>query len=207
MGPGFDCPSCATPASGPGPQVCGRCGLRFALYPGYAADPSVVPPPPQGNVERIKVKAPGAFMMRFAVLEPFGVADGDLDPLIAQAELSKSGIGFPDVVSITLYRKPDFIDVGVATVLAAPIALGTLWGAIALLSRGASAGGLIVLAIALLFVAGTGFLYFRGLKIQKHLVRVIGRNHKLDLRIDRGPRDRFRLELLRRVGLPPVDMP
>jgi hypothetical protein len=43
--------------------------------------------------------------------------------------------------------------------------------------------------------------------VKKQFARVVGLYRTIDVRFDRGARDTFRLELLRRAGLPPVDMP
>ncbi len=206
-GPGFDCPSCAVPAPALGTNVCGKCGLRYAVYPGYAADPSVVPPPPQGNVERLRVKAPGMLMMRFAALEPMGVADGDLDPLIAQAELGKNGVAYPDVVSLTLWRKRDYVDVAVGALIPLPLGFALSLAALTSVQSHQTTPALVLGVAAAFFLSGAAFLMHRGLLVQKHLARVVGRYRVLQLRFDRGPRERFRNELLRRIGLPPSDMP
>jgi hypothetical protein len=207
MHPAFGCPSCGATCPGPGPQTCARCGLRLAIFPGYASDPSVVPPHPAGNAHVVKVKAPSGFTVRYGVLEAYGVAEGELDPIIAASEMNKSGVAYPEIVSLTFWRKPDWVVSILAGITLVPIGLAITGVGVV----GAAAGQIGAVIVPLLFGLGLlglgGWSVHRGVVVKKHFVRVVGLHRTIDVRFDRGSRDAFRLELLRRAGLPPVDMP
>src|SRR4051812_35471824 len=86
------CPHCdggATP--GPGAQVCGSCRGAFTLRAGAQLDPSVQPPPFDPGLPNIKVKSSGVVTMKMGVVDPHGVAEGTLDPIIGMIPLDKSG--------------------------------------------------------------------------------------------------------------------
>jgi hypothetical protein len=155
----------------------------------------------------IRVKAPAGFTVRYGVLEAYGVAEGELDPVIAASEMNKSGVAYPEIVSLTFWRKPDWVVAVLAGLTLVPLGLGLL--AIAVVGLVAGQGGSVV--FTLLFGLGLlglgGWSVHRGLVVKKHFVRVVGLYRTIDVRFDRGSRDTFRLELLRRAGLPPVDMP
>lgn len=205
--PSFSCPGCAVASPAPGRQKCARCGLEFAIFPGYASDPSVVPPPPAGNAQVIRVKAPAGFTVRYGVLEVYGVAEGELDPVLAVSEMNKSGVAFPEIVSLTFWRERDWLVAVLAGLTLIPLGLFLLAMFVVLVAAGKAAGGVTFLLFGVgLFGLGAWAVH-RGVIVQKHLVRVAGIHRTLRVRFDRGARDAFRLELLRRAGLPPCDMP
>jgi hypothetical protein len=207
MHPAFSCPGCGATCPGPGCQTCARCGLALAIFPGYASDPSVVPPHPAGNTQVIRVKAPSGFTVRYGVLEAYGVAEGELDPVIAASEMNKSGVAYPEIVSLTFWRKPDWVVAVLAGLTLMPIGLIALAISIVGLVAG-QAGGVIPMLLVWLGLVGLGgWSVHRGLVVKKQFARVVGLYRTIDVRFDRGARDTFRLELLRRAGLPPVDMP
>jgi hypothetical protein len=141
------------------------------------------------------------------VLEAYGVAEGELDPVIAASEMNKSGVAYPEIVSLTFWRKPDWVVAILAGLTLVPI--GLICVAISIVGIVAGEGGRVVLVplFGLAFLALGGGAIHRGLVVKKHFVRVAGLYRTIDVRFDRGARDAFRLELLRRAGLPPVDMP
>jgi hypothetical protein len=198
----MSCPRCGYPATpGAGPQTCQTCRGTFALYPGAASDPSVVPPPPHPALEIIKVRSAGAFQYRFGAVEPLGVAEGTLDPVIAVGEMDRNGIAWPDVASIAIWRKPDYVELGVAIFIPLPLAL-LFW----FMVFAASAGFLI---LALPFTALGAFMVYRAMFRKKHFARIVGRYGMIEIRFDRPGwrRQRFHAELLRRAGLRDAPIP
>lgn len=192
----MSCPRCghaATPAAGP--QTCSSCRGTFALHPGAASDPSVVPPPPHPSLETIRVRSAGAFTYRFGAVEPLGVAEGTLDPVIAVGEMDRNGVAWPDVVSIAVWRKPDWVELVIAILVPIPLAL-LGW----VLVFAASAGFLF---LALPFTLVGAFMVHRAMLRKKHFARVVGRWGPIEIRFDRPGwrRQRFHSELLRRAGL------
>lgn len=202
MNQAFSCPRCGYAANpGPGPQTCQACRNAFALYAGAASDPSIVPPPPHPALETIKVKSAGAWVYRFGVVEPLGIAEGTLDPVIAQMTVDRHGVAWPDVVSIAVWRKPDFVQLGVGMLIPLPLALV---GWVSVISAGAW-----FLILALPFSALAAFMLYRALGRKKHFVRVVGRYGVLEIRFDQPGwrRKRFHAELLRRAGLRDAPIP
>lgn len=184
-----------------GAQTCQTCRKAFALYPGAATDGRVVPPPPHPALEIIKVRSAGGFTYRFGVVEPLGVAEGTLDPVIAVGELDRNGIAWPDIVSIAVWRKLDIVEIVIAILIPLPLAL-LGWG----LTIGVGAGALF---LALPFTALTAFMVYRAAFRKKHFVRVVGRWGPITIRFDRPgwKTKRFHAELLRRAGLPDAPIP
>jgi hypothetical protein len=197
----FSCPRCDAPSTpSRAVQTCARCGGAFTLHAGAAHDPSIVLPPPNAIVPIVKVRSAGLATHHFGVIEPLGVAEGELDPIIASVALDKSGVAWGDVVSIAVWRKPDWVELAVAIVLAAPFSLGLLAGSFAL-------PGLLVVSLPLTLL--TGWMIYRALKIQKNYARIVGRYRTITIRFDRPGRRRrlFHGELLRRAGLPDAPIP
>jgi hypothetical protein len=205
--PAFGCPSCGATCPGPGPQTCARCGLRLAIFSGYASDPSVVPPHPAGNAQVVRVKAPSGFTVRYGVLEAYGVAEGELDPVIAASEMNKFGVAYPEIVSLTFWRKTDWVVAILAGITLVPIGLFLAGISLVALFGGSSGGVIATLLFGLGFLGLGAWAVHKAIVVKKHFVRVVGIHRTIDVRFDRGARDTFRLELLRRAGLPPVDMP
>jgi hypothetical protein len=196
------CPRCghaATPAAGP--QTCPSCRGVFALYAGAASDPSVVPPPPHPALDVVRVRSAGAFTYRFGVVEPLGVAEGTLDPVIAVGEMDRSGIAYPDIVSIAVWRKLDVLELVIAILVPLPLAL-LFW--VTTFTAGA---GFLVLALPFSLLAA--FMIYRAVVRQKHFVLVVGRWGPIEIRFDRPGwrRKRFHAELLRRAGLRDAPIP
>lgn len=197
----FMCPRCHAPASAsPAPQVCTACRGKFALYPGAASDPSVVPPPPT-NDRPVKVRSAGVFSYRFGLVEAFGVAEGELDPVVAMLPTNKNGVAWPDILSIAVWRVPDWVELVVATLVPVPLAVLFL-----ALSFGQSPGFLV---LAVPFSLLGGFMLHRALKRRRHFLRVVGRYGVVTLRFDRPGwrRARFHREVLRRAGLRDAAIP
>jgi hypothetical protein len=198
----MSCPRCGYPAApATGPQTCRICRRTFALYAGAASDASTVPPPPHPSLDIVRVRSAGAFTYRFGVVEPLGVAEGTLDPVIAVGEVSRNGIAYPDIVSIAVWRKLDVLELGIAILVPLPIAL---LGWVSTVTAGA---GFLFLALPFSLLAA--FMIHRAVGRKKHFVRVVGRDGALEIRFDRPGwrRKRFHAELLRRAGLRDAPIP
>lgn len=167
----------------------------------------MVPPHPAGNVHVIRVKAPAGFTVRYGVLEAYGVAEGELDPVIAASEMNKSGVAYPEIVSLTFWRKTDWVVAVLAGITFVPIGLALTGIAVVGIAVGAAGSVIVSLLFGVAFLGLGGFFVHRALVVKKQFARVVGLYRTIDVRFDRGARDTFRLELLRRAGLPPVDMP
>lgn len=202
MNAAMTCPRCGYPtAPAAGPQTCQSCRGTFAWYPGAASDPSVVPPPPHPALDIVKVRSAGAFTYRFGVVEPLGVAEGTLDPVIAVGEMNRNGIAYRDIVSIAVWRKLDAVELGIAILIPLPMAL---LGWLTTFTAGAG-----FLFLALPFSALAAFMIYRAVGRKKHFVRVVGRWGAIEIRFDRPGwrRKRFHAELLRRAGLRDAPIP
>ena len=196
------CPHCGRPAMpSPAAQTCSSCQGVFALYPGAASDASVVPPPPNPSLEIIQVRSAGAATYSFGAVEPFGVAEGMLDPVIAVGEVSRNGIAWPEIASIAVWRKLDVVELVIAILVPVPLAL---LGWVLTVSAGIGA-----LFLAVPFTALAAFMIYRAVGRKKHFVRVVGRWGAIQIRFDRPgwKRERFHSELLRRAGLPHAPIP
>jgi hypothetical protein len=199
----MSCPRCgAETAPARAPQRCAACGGAFALYPGYASDPSVVPPPPDQRRPRVEVKAAGVFQYRLGVVEHIGVSEGATDPITGLIPVEQSGVMYPDIVSIAVWRKPDWMELVIALLVPVPITLSLL--AVAILNE--SIGAAIPAA---LFALLSALMIRRAMSTQRHFVRVVGRYRVITVRFDRPGwrRRRFHDELLARAGLPPAPIP
>ncbi|MCA9589746.1 MAG: hypothetical protein KC657_30795 [Myxococcales bacterium] len=197
----FTCPRCDAPsAPSRDVQTCARCGGAFTLHAGAAHDASIVVPPPNALVPIVKVRSAGLATHHFGVIEPLGVAEGELDPIIASVAMDKSGVAWGDVVSIAVWRKPDWVELVVAILLAAPFALGFLVGSFAL-------PVLFVVSVPLTLL--TAWMIHRAVKVQRNYARIVGRYRTITIRFDRPGRRRrlFHSELLRRAGLPDAPIP
>jgi hypothetical protein len=202
MNVAMSCPRCGYPATpAAGPQTCQTCRGDFALYPGAASDPSVVPPPAHPALESIRVRSAGVATYRFGVVDPLGVSEGALDPVIAVGEIERSGIAWQDIMSIAVWRKLDIVELVIAILIPAPLAL-LFW-----LTVFTSSAGFLVLALP--FTALAAFMIHRAVGRKKHFVRVAGRWGVIEIRFDRPgwKRKRFHSELLRRAGLRDAPIP
>jgi hypothetical protein len=201
----MSCPRCGVSARpSNGPQRCGGCDRPFALYTGYAADPSVVPPPPDPRAHRIQVKSG----LRVGTVEAVGVSEGVMDPVIGLVPVETSGVMFPDIVSIAVWREPDWVELAVAVLVPLPIgAFFAFVGIIVLIKTGFSGLTMAAIAVALLLLAA--FMIRRALVTQKNIARVFGRHRCITVRFDRpgGQRVRFHDELLARAGQRPAAIP
>lgn len=203
MGPApLSCPRCGGAAQpSPGPQRCAACGGAFALYVGAALDPSVPVPAPNPHAPIVKVRSAGLATHRFGVIEPLGVAEGELDPIVATMQMDKAGVAWGDVCSISVWRAPDWVELVAA--LLVPVPLGLLLLVLAVtVGPGFAFGGL---PFALL----GAFMVYRAVVRQRHYARVVGRYRTVTIRFDRPGwrRELFHNELLRRAGLPPAPIP
>lgn len=200
--PAMSCPHCGRPSTpAAGPQSCEGCQGVFALYPGAASDPSIVPPPPNPALEIIQVRSAGAATYSFGAVEPYGVAEGMLDPVIAVGEVSRNGIAWSDIASIAIWRKLDIVELVIALLIPVPLAL-LFWFLV-------FATGAGFLALSVPFSALATFMIYRAVGRKKHFVRVVGRWGAIQIRFDRPgwKRKRFHSELLRRAGLRDAPIP
>ena len=196
----FACPLCGAPAAPSlAPVRCSGCAGSFVLYPGYAFDPSIVPPPPSPGV--VNVRWSEVFTIHFGKLESMGVGSGTNDPVTGLIALEQSGVLFPDVVSITIWRTIRWVQLIAAVVLLVPLAaLFT----IAAVTSGAG------FAFGSLFFGGlAAWAIYQAAFIKANHARVVGRYRMLQMRFDNPfwRRRRFHDELLRRSGLPPAPIP
>lgn len=195
------CPHCNAPASpSPEPQTCHGCGRRFALYPGYALDPTVVPPPFDPRIAVVRVKWASLVTYKFGELQAHGVGSGNNDPILGMIPMDQSGVLFPDISSVTFWRKIGWLEAVLATLTFLPITLALL---------AATFRSPVVFVPMLVFALLTTWIYYQAFFIRHQWVRVVGRYRVLDIRFDRPlwRRKRFYTELLRRTGLPFREMP
>jgi len=201
VGSPIGCPHCTAAASPAlAPQPCRACGKVFSLHAGYAMDASIVPPPPDLQLPVLRAKWAETFVYKYSDLQPYGIASGTKDPVIAVVSIDEAGIMFPDVVAMVFWRKPVWVQMVACTLLMLPFTI--FFVAIAL-------GSAAFAPVAAAFTALTVYVYYRALVIRAHWVRVIGRYRTFDVRYDRPfwRRQRFHDELLRRAGHPAAPMP
>lgn len=160
-------------------------------------DPSLVPSP---GGEKLQVKSPGVFLMRYGVLDERGVAEGALDPVIGMVPVDTSGVAWHDIVSIAFWRSIAWTDLIVAFLIPLPIAFGLGW-----LATNATGAAIPAALFALL----GGVLLWRALVVKKCQARVVGRYRTIVVRFDRPfwRRHRFHDELARRAGISAGPMP
>jgi len=153
-------------------------------------DPTLVPSP---SGPKIQVKSPGAFLMRYGVIDERGVAEGALDPVVAMVPVDTSGVAWHDIVSIAFWRSVAWTDLVVALIVPLPIAFGLGWLA-------TKAAGAAIPALFFAFLGG--LLLWRALGVKKCQARVIGRYRTIVVRFDRPfyRRQQFHDELARRAG-------
>ena len=165
-------------------------------------DPAVVAPMPGGI--QIKLKWASLATYEFAHLDPAGVSGGTLDPLIAVAAISQNGVGYPDVLFITVWRKLAIVNGIIGLLVPLPMALGFLAAAVGNLMASAVGFGAVMFVFALLFGLAAFTLVRRGFIIGKRLVRVVGRYGVVEAQFQTSPA--FYTELFRRCGLvaPPL---
>jgi hypothetical protein len=196
------CPKCNAGAM-PNQQTqrCPKCGLEFLLLAGAALDPTITPAQFDPNALRIKVKSAGIALMTTSTLDPLGLTSGEMDPVTGMIPISQSGIAYPNVATLAVWRRIDIKEIFVACILPIPIAIGlTLVGVI-------SAPGM--LPFALLFMLISAFMLYRGFGRRANFVRVCGSGRSLRVRFDRPGwrRQKFYAELMRRCGLPFIEIP
>lgn len=132
MNQSFSCPHCQYPASpARAAQTCSACRTTFALYAGAATDPSVVPPAPTPATQAIK--GPLGERLHASVRDRGSARrrGGRARPVVARLALDKNGVAWHDVVSVTVWRRPDFVELAVAIIIPTPIALVSWLGVFA----------------------------------------------------------------------------
>jgi len=181
-------------------QRCTGCGGDFTLHAGYALDASVRPPPADPRAERIKVRSAGAVTYSMGIVEAYGVSEGMTDPITGLIPIDQSGVAYPDIFTIAVWRKIAVVELVVALLIPLPITLLTLWGSLH------APGLLIVFAFFALIL---GLMLYRAVSVKANFVRVAGRYRTITVRFDRPlrRRRRFHAELLRRAGVAPSMIP
>jgi hypothetical protein len=196
----FACPRCAAAAQ-PSPEIqcCSQCAGRFVLRAGPLADPRIQPVY-DPTARRITVRWAATFTVRMGMLEPVGVAEGMADPITGLIPLDQNGIMFPDVYSVTIWRKPEVVRFVLASILILPFALGAAWASL-------STPGFLVFALPLLLLEA--LLAYRAFGVQAQWARVVGRYRTVEVRFDRPfwRRRAFHDELMRRSGIGPSPIP
>lgn len=146
------------------------------------------------------MKSASVMTYRYGVLESLGVAEGQTDPVTGFIPMDKAGVAYPDVVSLAVWRKPDWVALVVALLVPVPF---TLVMAVAAFSTPG------FLFAALPFALLSAWMIYLAIGFQRSYVRVVGRYRTLEIRFDRPllRRRKFHDELLRRCGLPPAAIP
>lgn len=140
--------------------------------------------------------------MQRGELEPQGVKAGALDPIIAVVPLDASGVLYPDIVSVAVWRKMDWLRLVIALLVPVPLALGLLALAVARQSG-------VALVFSLPFAAAAAWLIYTGAVVRANWIRVTGSARTVTIRFDRPiwRRRRFHDELLYRAGITPSPIP
>lgn len=148
----------------------------------------------------IQVKSPGVFMMRYGMIDPRGVAEGNLDPVIGAVQVDTAGVWWGDIASIAVWRTPAWLDLVIALLIPLPITL-----ALAALAVAEPVAALPAAFFALV----TGLLLWRALGVRARRAGVIGRHRTVTVRFDRPfwRSRRFHDELVRRAGATPGELP
>lgn len=188
------CPRCEAPSQPrPAVQTCGHCKRSFLLVGGALLDGNVVPPMAAPGV--IKVRASGTLQRTQGAVGPLGISHGTLDPITGHIPMDSLSIPWPDIYSIALWRRPDWLSFLVTTVLLGPVALG-------LVAATFGVPALAVLSVPVL--AGFVYLVTRAFKVGAQFMRVCGSRLVLTIRYDQPAwrRKRFVRETFLRAGLP-----
>lgn len=196
------CPRCGASATpSPAVQLCAKCGTRFTLRAGRLLDRAVQPPPTDAAWPPVRVKFSGFPVNRTAMVTSTMLSEGILDPVTGLIPLESGGIAYPEIVSVTVWRKVDVAQLLVALFVALPIML--------LCALVALAGGYASLLLTAAFAAILMLGLWRALVVKAHFIRVVGGNRSLTFRFDSPMSKRllFHDELLRRAGITPSAIP
>jgi hypothetical protein len=198
---GLTCPRCNAQASPqPEPQTCGGCNGSFTLHAGLAGGAAVTLPAPDASWKTLLVKSPGVFVMRFGSLDQQGIAEGILDPVIGLVPVGSSGVAYPDVISIAVWRSIAWLDLVTALLIPVPLAVFFF----SLVPRAPAA---LYGALPFTFIAAV--LLHRGVVTRACRARVIGLHRAVTVRFDRPfwRRRAFHSEMFRRCGIAPPALP
>lgn len=146
--------------------------------------------------------------LRVGTVEAIGVSEGVLDPVIGLVPVETSGVMYPDIVSIAVWRERDWVELAVAVLV--PLPIGAFFAAIGIIVLiKAGLAGLTMAAAALVLLLLAAFMIRRAVVTQKHLARIFGRHRCITVRFDRpgSQRVRFHDELLGRAGQRPAAIP
>jgi hypothetical protein len=195
------CPRCKAPANcAPEPQVCAKCGRRFALHAGPLVDAGLTPPAPDPQAKRVKVRSAGLLLFHAGILEPDSIQEGTLDPVIGRLPVTSTSIGYRHVYTVAFWRSVDWIHAifnGIAWAVTATFVVG-----------GMREPGVLFFGIP--FGLFTAWWTFRIYGVRRWHARVIGlKGQTIAVRFDKPwwNRRRFHRELLRRCGMPAAGMP
>jgi hypothetical protein len=196
----LSCPGCRARATpGPSAQRCGNCGRRFSLHIGFALDPSVPVPAHDRRLPTIRAKSSS---LKSVVISPDGILEAQLDPVVGLLPLEQSGVLFPDVASIAIWRRIDWVQLIVGVLVPLPIAM------ICTLATAVGAPWPVLL-VGTVFGALAAFMIYRAVVVRAHHARIVGRWRTLTIRFD-APfwnRRAFHRELLRRAGAGEAEIP
>lgn len=99
------CPRCRAPAEpSTTVQSCSKCRRTFMLHAGARVNGSVVPPPVDPTLRRIKTRSAGMVLLKSNIVAPEGVLHGTLDPVTGMIPLDQSGVLFSDIYTIAVWR-------------------------------------------------------------------------------------------------------
>jgi len=160
-------------------------------------------PAPDASWRKIQVKAPGVVLKSYGALEPAGIAEGNLDPVIGAIPIDTAGVAYGDVISIAVWRSIAWLDVAVAVLI--PLPLAVLQFAIAVKAPAAPAALLGAVPYAMI----AAFLLHRAFVTRACRARVAGRYRPITVRFDRPfwKRRPFHAEMFRRCGIETPPLP
>jgi len=146
------------------------------------------------------VKYANLFTHKFGAVEPLGVSEGTNDPIVAMIPIEQSGVGYPDIFTITVWRKIAWGQLILTGVVLVPLTL-------LLLSASIQAVGFLF--VALPFALLTAFGLYGAVGIGANYIRVMGRYRAIEIRFDKPlwRRRRFHDELLHRAGIGSAPIP
>lgn len=198
----FACPRCQAQAEPRAETQRCACGLRFSLRAGPLLDSSLRPPAPAESSSRIKVKSSGAFLRRFAVLEPDGLQEGTLDPVTGHIPMTDAKVAYRAVFTVAVWRRIPWGSALAFLLLALPLTALSVLATIS--SREA---GMLVLSGPLTVLSA--WIAWSVFGMRAHWARVVSPRGEVRVRFD-APfwrRRRFHDELLRRCGIAPGPIP
>lgn len=176
------------------------CRAAFVLRAGARADNTVIPPPIDPRLPKIKTRSAGFLVMASNVVAPEGVLHGTLDPVTGYIPIDEAGVLYSDIFSVAVWRTLDVVRLVLMIIISLPIVIGLLAAVVAL-------PGLLIIALPIFALFGFGF--YRLVAIRRNYARIVGSMRTLTVQFDSPiwKRRRFHDELLRRAGISPSPIP